>query len=151
MYKKSIGLRLIAYIIDFLLLYILGGILHVIFGLGTLRSTSTSFNFSLNWFELFIVAFIYFMLFAILTNGKTIGKLITKVEIRNNNLELVERKTIILREFIKSLFILFSIISFIVVLVREDRKSLHDLVVDTIVIRKVKRNEFIEDRQTSNN
>lgn len=149
MYKKSIGYRLLAYIIDYLMIFILGGILYALVGFGTFTSSAGSFNFSLNWYEIIITSLIYFISFAIFNQGKTIGKLVTGVEIRDSNLHSVENKTLIIRELIKSVLAVISLISFIVVLVRSDRKSLHDLVVDTVVIRKVNQSEFIDEVEVS--
>ncbi len=155
MYKKTIGMRLIAFLIDFLIAYVgVGLILHATVGLGTVTRTddgvTKSVFFSLNFYEIMIVVVIYYLIFAIIFNGKTIGKFITRVEIRRMDLEKVEKRDIILREFMKSLLILISLVSFILVLARGDRKSLHDLMADTIVVRKTRKSDFIEPKTIPN-
>jgi len=42
---------------------------------------------------------------------------------------------------------IISFISLIVVLVHKDRKSIHDLIVDTIVVRRIKITDFIDENQ----
>lgn len=147
MYKKSIGLRLVAFIIDILMIYVLAIIMYFIFGFGELITNATGFQYNLNLFELTLASFIYFLLFALIAKGKTIGKLITRVEIRGNNFQEMPLNKIILREVIKSVLIIINFISFIVLLVNNDRKSIHDLIVDSIVVRKINRNDYIYNNQ----
>ena len=144
MYKKTIGMRLLAYLIDGIFIFLLGLLLHYLIDFGTVTQENGVFNFNMNWWETTVVAGIYFMLFAFLNKGKTIGKLATKVEIRNTNLDQTPLKQIVIREALKSVLIVISIISFFFVVFRSDRKSIHDLVVDTIVIRPAKNEVFIE-------
>lgn len=147
MYKKSIGLRIVSFIIDVLMIYLLALIMYFIFGFGELLSNATGFQYNLNVFELTFASFIYFLLFALIAKGKTIGKLITRVEIKGNNFQEVPLNKIIFREVIKSLLIIINFISFIVLLVTKERKSIHDLIVDTIVVRKLNRNDYIYNTQ----
>ncbi|ERJ11878.1 RDD family protein [Haloplasma contractile] len=147
MLKKSIGMRFIAYIIDFIMIYIVAFIFHLMFGFFTLTRSATSVYFSMNFIELTIMSILYFVFFALVTQGKTIGKLITRVQVRKSNLEEVTRKQIVIRELLKSALMIINLISFIVLLIRKDKKSIHDLIVDTIVVRPIKKGELIQDNQ----
>lgn len=151
MFKKSIGGRLLAYIIDSLIIFIfVGGILNLLFGIGEYYIGSLGFNFNLQWHELALASLIYYLPIAIWNEGKTIGKMLINVEVRNSSLGIVDKKSIIVRELIKSLLQIISLISFIFVLVRKDRKSIHDLFVDTIVIRKINKSDYIDKNVESN-
>ena len=150
MYKKSIGLRSLAFLIDFIMIYVVAGIMYLIFGFGTLEINETGFVYNLSLIEITLVSLIYFLLFALVMKGKTIGKLITRIEIKGIDLQEVSLKKIILREFIKSILIIISFISYIMLLSNR-KKSIHDLIVDTMVVRKVKNNEIIYINQSNNN
>ncbi|MDF2700855.1 MAG: hypothetical protein K0Q49_2418 [Haloplasmataceae bacterium] len=147
MFKKSLGLRLLAYIIDYILIFVIAGILYYLFDFGTLKTEGFSFEYSMNFIELAIVSLIYYMPFAFFASGNTTGKMCTGITIRKPDLSLVDKKTILFRELIKAVLNWVGIISFIFVLFRSDRKSIHDLLVDTIVVRRVNTNELMKEKQ----
>jgi uncharacterized RDD family membrane protein YckC len=146
MYIKSVGYRILAFIIDLFIVLVIGLILHPLIGFGTLESTGTSFDFSMNLYESTIIFTVYFALFEFLLYGKSPGKLVFKLEVRQVNMKPFEKRHMFLiRGLVKGLLIIASILSFLIVMLNENRQSIHDLIVKSIVVRKVKAQEVVEE------
>jgi uncharacterized RDD family membrane protein YckC len=88
--------------------------------------------------EVMVIQFIYYVGFAVINNGKTFGKMIFGIKIYGGSKPYVSKGSIIIREFVKVMMSGIDVISFIVCASRKDHKSLHDLLTDTIVLKRVK-------------
>ncbi len=83
----------------------------------------------------------YTLVPAIIGDGKTLGKLVCGIGVVNvKTLNEVTPTRLILREFVGSIlvetiFIIPLLISGIIAMVREDSRSLHDLIAGTVVIK----------------
>ncbi len=133
-YEHKLGLRFFAFMIDFIGMMILG-IIMSFFGFGTVDTTGGYFvNF--NYIEMMIVSVIYFGAFAFFNEGKTLGKIALKLEVKSGNTENIDRKALLLREGIKVLLLPISLISLIFSAVRDDHKTIHDMIADSIVLRR---------------
>lgn len=83
----------------------------------------------------------YTLVPAIIGDGKTLGKLVCGIGVVNvKTLNEVTPTRLILREFVGSIlveaiFIIPLIISGIIAMIREDSRSLHDLIAGTVVIK----------------
>lgn len=144
MYKKPIGLRLLAFIIDMIVIMLIGILLNRLFGFGTMMTSGLSFNFNLNFWEATVLAIVYFGLIEFLLYGKSIGKHALHIEVTDGNLEKIENRMIYLyRGALKGLLIVPSIISFLFVVIREDRRSIHDLAFNTLVVKEMNENDVI--------
>ena len=125
-----------------------------------------------------IITFLYFGIFQFYTGGKTIGKLLFKLEVVSNDKKKLSLKQIILRSLIingiltsslmvimlyvlsKSAFnkigsiiqlldIAILIISFIMIINRKDGIGLHDLIANTRVISSLEKDLFFNE-ETNN-
>ncbi|MCF7931132.1 MAG: RDD family protein [Acholeplasmataceae bacterium] len=144
MYKKPIGLRLVAFMIDVFVMMLFGVLLNRLFGFGTMTFSGFGFNFNLNFWEGTILSIFYFGLIEFALYGKSIGKYFLHIEVTNDDLKRIDNRMIYLyRGVLKGLLIVPSFISFIFVLVRDDRKSIHDLVFKTLVIKEMNENEIL--------
>jgi uncharacterized RDD family membrane protein YckC len=148
MYKKPVALRGVALFIDFIIIMLIGLALNTLFGFGTLTVNNNIINFSMEWWEATIIATVYFGVIEFLLSGKTIGKLIVGLEVRFEDMEKISKKsTYFLRGLLKGLLIITTIISWVMMLVREDKKAIHDLAFKTIVIKKVKKSDLILEKE----
>lgn len=97
----------------------------------------------LKLFLMFIfVKTLYFTLIpAIIGNGQSIGKLVSGIGVVDGKtLEEISPTRLIFREFVcrglvETLFILPGIISFFIAFFRDDSRSLHDIMANTVVIK----------------
>ena len=138
-YKKTVGFRILAYYIDILIILMISIGLNLLFGFGSLDTTSHQFSYRLNPLEATVIFTAYFGMIEYLMYGQSIGKRVLKIEVRNENMApFSHRTTYLLRGLLKGVLCLLSPISFLVVLINKNKQSIHDLLVKTIVIRKVK-------------
>ena len=135
--NRKIGIRLVAYIVDIL---IVAGLSTIITGFGV-GETQVIFDVTitqLTYWQSFLLYLIYFVGFSIFNEGITVGKMVTGVTIVSIDGETLTQNKLILRETIKSVFMPISFISFFVALIREDKRAIHDLFVDSCVIKESK-------------
>lgn len=132
--RHSTGSRTIAYIIDMIILSIFSGIL-VGFGVG---NETTVFGFTsrqLSYWQQTLLYLIYFVGFAVLNQGVTIGKIVMGLAVYKFDSSELTQNQLIIREVLKVIFMPIVLISILLVLFRSDNKSLHDLLMDTIVLK----------------
>lgn len=135
MYRHSTGYRLIAYIIDTLIIGV-GFIVYVVtWILNNDTVTNPSLINNINYQMEIIFYFIYFLGFAMFNKGRTIGKIICRLQIKGGTVPGISTQTIVLRELVKGLTSGFAVISFFVCAIRKDHKSIHDLLTDSICLR----------------
>jgi uncharacterized RDD family membrane protein YckC len=148
MYRKPIGVRIIAYVIDFIVIFIIGILLHSLIGFGTVTKTGMTYYFNMTWTETTIVSVLYFGLIEFLLYGKTIGKAIVRLEVKDDSLQqLTNRFTYLLRGGLKGLLTVIGIISFLAVALREDKRSFHDMVFKTVVVKQIRSHEIITKKE----
>jgi len=85
-----------------------------------------------------VITFLYFLLLPLFWNGYTIGKKILGIRIVKMNGENVGIGNMLLRELVGRLIYIITfgigiIVSAIMVAVREDKRSIHDLIAGTYV------------------
>lgn len=141
--EHNLGFRVLAFCIDYMLLFVIGLIFGILFGYGDLQSGNGGFSFYMTFLETMLVAAIYFASFAILNKGKTVGKLITKIEIYSEDVKELDMTNLLLREAIKVLLFIPSIISFLFVVFRKDNRSIHDILIHSQVLRKAVDKEYV--------
>ncbi len=141
--------RVMATILDFV---IFGGLIFILFIskwpflISAIRNPGVSVDSKLifDFFRLGVVVIILFTLYYVgvpaYFKGQTLGKKIFKLKIVNEDDSEIEIKTLFFREIIAKAFIDylslgFTIIaSFIIMLLRDDKKSLSDVIAKTKVI-----------------
>ncbi|XMB73037.1 RDD family protein [Mycoplasmatota bacterium WC30] len=147
MYRKPVALRGVALFVDLLVIMVIGLILNALFGFGTLEVSSNNFYFHMNLWETTFVAILYFAILEYIFYGKTLGKAIFRLEVRCDDMtKITNRPILLLRGLTKGLLFITTIISWIIMLTRDDKKAIHDLVFKTIVVKKIKEFEIIEEK-----
>ena len=87
-----------------------------------------------------IIILIYYIVMPLFFNGQTIGKKVFKLKILKENEEHLDYKTMFYREAIGRIFINYAslgvtaIVSLIIMILREDKKDLADIIAKTKVI-----------------
>ncbi len=146
MYRKPIALRGFALFIDSLLIGFIGIVLNKLFGFGTLTNENLGFNFNMNWWEATILAVFYFSIIEYFWKGKTPGKAVFGLEVRYDNLKPITNNNLYLyRGALKGLLLIGTILSWIIMLVSVEKKTLHDLVLKTVVVKKMNQSEVFEE------
>lgn len=86
------------------------------------------------YFEIFTA--IYFLGFAYFNEGRTVGKLVTNLEIVALEGGLLMRRNFMFRELVKIILIPFSPVSFVFCLFNPQRLSIHDIILNTVVVKR---------------
>ena len=116
-YDNKLGIRLVAFIIDYLCLQIVSTFL-INLGLGvTITFLDMEFTFLTYW-QLLLMYIIYFVGFALFNNGVTIGKMIIGLKVVKADYTKLSSNKLLIREIVKAVFMPISLISFIVAIFR---------------------------------
>ena len=122
----------------FLFLLFIGFILNRLVGFGSYQTSQFGAYFSMNWFEETLVGCLYFGLLEVFWNGKTVGKALLKLEVKDKQGNDLPKSKLLIRAVAKSALLPISIISWIVMLINNDKQGLHDMFVSSIVVKKQK-------------
>lgn len=135
MKRHSLRWRLLAYIIDMILIGILGNILMSIGIGGAIDYTDPMSSIGSSTLPSMLAAAIYFVGFVFLNEGVTVGKMLCKLSIEEKGGMKMERNKLIIRELVKVVLSPISFISFIVCIFSEERYSIHDMIMSSVVVR----------------
>lgn len=138
MYIKTVGYRVLAFMIDVFLGGAIGVILNLLFGFGTLDTSPGNLSYSMSLIESTILYTLYFASIEYLMYGQTLGKKVLNIEVKTMDMKIFDKREYYLyRGFIKGVLVIASVISFLIVVLNKDKQSVHDLIMKTIVVRKV--------------
>lgn len=141
--------RVIAAMLDFgIVLGILGGItlgkLPIIINIFSQDDYVVTAKFIVDIFRFgvifSIILLIYYVVIPVLFKGQTIGKKVFKLQIQKENGEKIDYKTMFYREGIGRIFLNFAslgvtvIVSTIIMVLREDKRDLGDILAKTKVV-----------------
>lgn len=127
----SFGLRLGSYIIDQVVLVFIGLIFGSIIGI-----ISAIVNVDLSLIVV-LVGVILAILYGLLdAHSGTVGKMILGLKVINESNQKIDLNTAILRSLCKGLIPFNAFISLVTILQNEDKKSLHDIIMKTRVVKK---------------
>ena len=141
--------RIMAALLDFcviasLLLIIIIGKLPIIINIFTQDNYTVTTKFIVDIFRYGIIfcvlLLIYYVVFPLLFNGQTIGKKVFKLQIVKDNGKKLDYKTMFYREGLGRVFIniaslgITCFVSVIIMMLREDKKDLGDILAKTNVI-----------------
>ena len=146
--ERSIGYRILAYFIDGLIIGLLRSVLTMA-GLGVQVEIFGVVSRQLTTLQNMLLIMVYFVGFAVFNQGLTFGKLALNLKIKTTDGNQPSHNQVIIREAVKAILMPISLISFIICLVRDDRKALHDMIADTIVVRMIQGNETVYRDTTS--
>ncbi|AIO19225.1 RDD family protein [Candidatus Izimaplasma bacterium HR1] len=137
-YETKLGIRVGAFILDMLVISAISSLLTNL-GLGVEYEVFPGVVIKdLTIWQSFLLYAIYFVGFAVFNNGITVGKMVTNLKVKDVGYNELPQNKIIFRETIKAILMPISFISFIVAVLREDNKSIHDMIFDTVVVKEVK-------------
>ena len=134
----SSGKRFLAYLIDVVIFQILFGTVYFIISLFTLTTESGAFPsilIILSIVAYFLAGFFYYAYFHA-TKKKTFGKHLLGIELVQADGKNISFGKACLRFFIKSISFIFLFLPFLPILFNKQKQALHDMVPNTIVIRK---------------
>lgn len=126
----SMGSRFLAWFLDGLVIGVLSGILSSM-GLGGGSFLVGSLVGSVG------SALIYYLAFAYFNEGKTVGKIVFKMKITDDSGNPLEQKELMIREGCKALLSPLAFISFIIAVISDEKKSIHDMIAKSIVVKEV--------------
>jgi uncharacterized RDD family membrane protein YckC len=128
-------IRLLAYIIDAVILGIAGGILGAIFGISMMSSSNVGdYNPALNIVSL-VIAWLYFALFESSARGATPGKMALGLRVVTGDGQRLSFLNATGRYFAKFISAIILCIGFIMIGFTERKRGLHDMMANTLVIK----------------
>lgn len=133
--KQDLGNRIVAFIIDSVIVGIIAAIVQAFLSIRAGGPFFVNVNISVGADDLvsIVIYALYYLYFASQKDGITFGKQVMNLEVRYTNGAKIPRNKLIERELLKAVLMPISIVSLILVLIRDDKKSIHDIVVDTQV------------------
>lgn len=134
-YENKLGLRLVAFIIDYLCLQIVSNFL-INLGVGVQITLFDVKFVVLSYWQSILLYFIYFVGFALFNKGTTVGKMILNLKIVQTDFEPLSGNKLIVREIFKVVFMPICVVSFVVSIVNTDNKAIHDMLIDSIVVKE---------------
>lgn len=135
--KCGLFRRFLAYLIDGI---IIGAIMRMLVNLGIGTNVDISNlggMFRNQTFPALLAAAVYFLLFAYFNQGKTVGKMVFRMEVESLDGGELDQNRMLLREGVKVLLLPLSIISLITCLFTGNNLALHDIIMNSIVLKKV--------------
>lgn len=130
--------RMLAYFIDGL---VIGGLTGVLARAGIEFTVDFSIGFNSGVYSKTIPALvssaIYFLVFAYFNEGKTVGKSLLHMGVESLDGGALERSKLMFREGVKVLLLPLSVISFIICIFTPQRLALHDLIMNTVVVKDI--------------
>lgn len=128
-------IRLVAYIIDVILLSLVFGVLASIFGLNMMNAESlTEYDPTINLVSL-VVGWLYFALMESSERGATVGKMAMGLRVVTNDGQRLSFLNATGRYFAKIISAIILCIGFIMIAFTERKRGLHDMIASTLVIK----------------
>jgi uncharacterized RDD family membrane protein YckC len=127
-------IRLVAYIIDAILLGILGGVLASIFGVSLMQTDWEHYDPTLNLVS-FAIGWLYFALLESSERGATVGKMAMGLRVVTSDLQRLSFMNATGRYFAKILSAIILGIGFLMIAFTDRKRGLHDMIAGTLVIK----------------
>ena len=127
-------IRLVAYIIDAILLGILGGVLASIFGIPLMQTDWEHYDPTLNLVS-FAIGWLYFALLESSERGATVGKMAMGLRVVTSDFQRLSFMNATGRYFAKILSAIILGIGFLMIAFTDRKRGLHDMIADTLVIK----------------
>ncbi|CAN5916932.1 RDD family protein [soil metagenome] len=127
-------IRLVAYLIDAILLTIVGGVLGSIFGFSLWDADWEDYDPTLNLVSV-VIGWLYFALLESSERGATVGKMALGLRVVTGAGQRLSFMTASGRYFAKIVSALIFFIGFIMIGFTERKRGLHDMIADTLVIK----------------
>jgi uncharacterized RDD family membrane protein YckC len=127
-------IRFVAYIIDAIILGIVGAILGAIFGVSMMSGDVQDYNPALNIVSL-VIAWLYFALFESSARGATPGKMALGLRVVTGDGQRLSFLNATGRYFAKIISAIILFIGFIMIAFTDRKRGLHDMMANTLVIK----------------
>lgn len=141
--QASAGERFLAFAIDSILVTFAASVIKTIVSAADGWSRGIWFGVSIGtrdwWVLLLFVA--YFSWFAMRRSGRTIGKQAVSIEVRAYDNQPLSDHHLLVREVIKAILLPIAWVSFLLVVLTEDNRALHDYLMESKVVRGISQPE----------
>ncbi len=127
-------IRVVAYLIDAILLGIVGGLIASVFGVQMLAGEGTAFDPTVNLGSL-IIGWLYFALMESSKRGATLGKMAVGLRVVTDQGQRLSFGRASGRYFGKLVSAIILLIGFIMVAFTDKKRGLHDMIAGTLVIK----------------
>jgi uncharacterized RDD family membrane protein YckC len=127
-------IRVLAYIIDAIVLGIAGGIIGAIFGLSMLETDLEHYDPTINLVSL-VISWLYFALLESSPRGASVGKMAMGLRVVTGSGQRLSFLNATGRYFAKFLSAIILGIGFIMIAFTDRKRGLHDMIADTLVIK----------------
>jgi uncharacterized RDD family membrane protein YckC len=127
-------IRFVAYIIDAILLGIVGGVTWSIFGFSVLDTDLDHYDPTINLVS-FVIGWLYFALLESSPRGATVGKMAMGLRVVTGSGQRLSFMNATGRYFAKILSAIILCIGFIMIAFTDRKRGLHDIIADTLVIK----------------
>jgi uncharacterized RDD family membrane protein YckC len=127
-------IRLVAYIIDAILLTIVGGVVASILGFSMFESDLEHYDPEVNLIS-FLIGWLYFALLESSERGATVGKMAMGLRVVTSDGQRLSFMNATGRYFAKILSAIILLIGFIMIAFTERKRGLHDMIAGTLVIK----------------
>jgi uncharacterized RDD family membrane protein YckC len=127
-------IRFVAYIIDAILLGIVGGVIWSIFGFSVLDTDLDHYDTTINLVS-FVIGWLYFALLESSPRGATVGKMAMGLRVVTGSGQRLSFMNATGRYFAKILSAIILCIGFIMIAFTDRKRGLHDIIADTLVIK----------------
>jgi uncharacterized RDD family membrane protein YckC len=130
-------IRFGAFLIDFILLGIVGGIIGFVIGMATGGTGGeTGFAEGISAFIGFVIGVAYFVIMESSERQATLGKLAVGVKVTDMNGARISAGVAAIRYFSKMLSSIILLIGFIMVAFTPKKQGLHDIIAKTLVVKQ---------------
>ena len=127
-------IRLVAYIIDAILLGIVGGVLMSLFGVSWMNPDFEHYDPTVNIVS-FVIGWLYFALLESSERGATLGKMAMGLRVVTGDGQRLSFLNATGRYFAKILSAIIFCIGFIMIAFTDRKRGLHDMIANTLVIK----------------
>ena len=127
-------IRLVAYIIDVILLSIVVGVLATILGVDLMQPDIETYDPTLNLVS-FVIGWLYFALMESSERGATVGKMVVGLRVVSSNGQRLSFLNATGRYFAKIISAIILFIGFIMIGFTDKKRGLHDMIAGTLVIK----------------
>jgi uncharacterized RDD family membrane protein YckC len=127
-------IRFVAYIIDAILLGIVGGVVASLFGVSMMQTDWEHYDPTINLVSL-VVGWLYFALLESSERGATVGKMAMGLRVVTSQGQRLSFMNATGRYFAKFISAIILGIGFIMIAFTDKKRGLHDIIADTLVIK----------------
>lgn len=127
-------IRVVAYILDGILLSIASGIVGLVTGVSVYATDFAHFNYATNIGSL-VIGWLYFALMESSARGATVGKMAVGLRVVTDQGQRLSFANATGRYFAKFVSAIILFIGFIMVAFTERKRGLHDMIAGTLVVK----------------